>query len=57
MSNKNNEQQPKKTPFIPDPKQAPAREKKQPEVPSREQMDEYVSDPLVPKKNTPQGQR
>ncbi len=57
MSNKANEQQPKKTPYLPDPKQAPAREKKAPEVPFREHEEEFVSDPMVPKKNTPQGKR
>lgn len=54
MSNQANEQQPKKTPFLPDPKKAPAREKKVPEVPVREHDEEYVSDPMVPRKGPPQ---
>jgi hypothetical protein len=54
MANKANEQRPKKTPSLPDPKQAPAREKKAPEVPAREYDEEYVSDPMVPRKGPPQ---
>jgi hypothetical protein len=54
MANQSNEQQPKKAPILPHPKQAPPREKKTPEVPVRENDEEYVSDPMVPRKGPPQ---
>jgi hypothetical protein len=54
MSNAADEPRPNKMPFLPDPKQSPAREKKVPEVPLREHEEEYVSDPMVPRKRSPQ---
>lgn len=55
MPTKPNEQQPMKSPKLPDPKEAPGREKKGPVVPSPERDREFVSDPMVPKQNPPQG--